>query len=107
MSDWACGIVGCGSHFEDAEDLIRHQVTEHGECQCGVCEESFPEGFLALRHAFSEHTRAEYVRAYDATSDDIRQRENVVELIENLVDVSAVLSKLDGEAEDVAVSAGD
>lgn len=107
MTDWACGIAGCGAGFETAEDLISHQVTDHGECTCAVCGEARPEGFLAIRHAFSEHTRAEYVRAYDATSDDIRHRENVMELIEELVDVPSVLSRLDEETEDVAVSAGD
>ena len=107
MSAWACGILGCGEHFGAVEDLISHQVSEHGQCTCEVCGESHPEGFLAIRHAFSEHTRAEYVRAYDADSDDIRLRERVKELIEERVDVESVLTQLEVDAEDPAVSASD
>lgn len=107
MSPWACGIAGCGSAFERAEDLIRHQVGEHGRCECAVCGESHPEGYLAIRHAFDSHTRAEFVRAYDADSDDIRQREQVIDEIEDVVDVQSLLSQLDVDAEDPAVSAGD
>ena len=107
MSAWACGILGCGEHFEAVEDLIDHQVSEHGQCTCEVCGEAHPEGFLAIRHAFSEHTRAEYVRAYDANSDDIRLRERVKELIEERIDVESVLSQLEVDAEDPAVSASD
>ena len=107
MSDWACGIVGCGARFDDVEELIGHQVTDHGQCTCAVCGETYPEGFLAIRHAFSEHTRAEYVRAYDANSDDIRLRERVMEHIEGQVDVPSVLSRLGIDGEDPAVSASD
>lgn len=107
MSDWACGILECGRSFESVEDLLSHQVSDHGQCTCEVCGESHPEGFLAIRHAFSEHTRAEYVRAYDASSDDIRAREHVMELIEGLVDVESVLNQLGVDAEDPAVSASD
>ncbi|HKJ59162.1 MAG TPA: hypothetical protein VKA37_08035 [Halobacteriales archaeon] len=106
-SAWACGILGCGEGFESVEDLLDHQVSEHGRCTCAVCGESHPEGFLAIRHAFGEHTRAEYVRAYDASSDDIRQREHVVDLIEERVDVESVLKGLGVDAEDPAVSASD
>ena len=107
MSAWSCGILGCGEHFESVEDLIDHQVGDHGQCTCAVCGESHPEGFLAIRHAFSEHTRAEYVRAYDADSDDIRLRERVKELIEEQVDVETVLDRIGVDAEDPAVSASD
>jgi len=107
MSHWACGIVGCGSVFETPEDLIGHQVNDHGVCTCAICGETHPEGFLAIRHAFAEHTRAEYVRAYDANSDDIRLREQVKELIESQVDVPSILSQLGVEGEDPAVSASD
>ena len=106
-SAWACGIIGCGEDFESVEDLLDHQVSEHGQCTCEVCGEAHPEGFLALRHAFSEHTRAEYVRAYDASSDDIRLREHVVDLIEELVDVESVLNRLGVDGEDPAISASD
>ena len=92
MTPWACGISQCGRHFETAEALIRHQANDHPRCQCKVCGEMHPAGFLAIKHAFDQHTRAEYVRAYDADSDDIRLRERVKELIESEVDVTAVLS---------------
>lgn len=108
MSDWVCGIAGCSTRFDTAEDLISHQVDEHVPCTCAVCGESHPEGFLAIRHAFTEHTRAEYVRAYDADSDDIRLREGLIETIEAQVDLSSVLNQLDVDAEEKrAVSAGD
>lgn len=107
MSAWACGIVGCGEHFGTAEDLLAHQVSDHGECTCEICGETHPEGFLAIHHAFSEHTRAEYVRAYDASSDDIRLRETVKELIEGEVDLPSLLNRLDVDSENTAVSAGD
>ena len=107
MSDWACGIVGCGASFEAVEDLLCHQVAEHGRCTCAVCGGNYPEGFLAIRHAFSSHTRAEYVRAYDASADDIRLRERVKEAVEAQVDVPSLLSELDVDAEPKAVSAGD
>lgn len=107
MSKWACGIVGCGSAFDDPEALIRHQVRDHGRCECAVCGESHPEGYLAIRHAFESHTRAEYVRAYDADSDDIRERERVIDEIEDEVDLQSLLAQLDVDTEDPAVSAGD
>ena len=107
MSAWSCGILGCGEPFESVEDLLDHQVSDHGQCTCEVCGETHPEGFLAIRHAFSEHTRAEYVRAYDASSDDIRLRERVKELVETQVDVASVLSRIGVDGEDPAVSASD
>lgn len=95
MSSWRCGIIGCGVCFESPVELVLHQATEHDECTCAVCGESLPAGFLALRHAFTEHNRAEFVRAYGASSGHVRQRENVVEIIEERVDLPAVLSRLD------------
>ena len=41
-SAWACGILGCGEGFESVEDLLDHQVSEHGRCTCAVCGESHP-----------------------------------------------------------------
>ena len=37
-------------------------------------------------HAFSEHTRAEYVRAYEADARAIRVREEVFRTVENALD---------------------
>ena len=63
MAAWTCAIEGCGERFDSTERLIEHQVEDHDSCTCKVCGESFPAGFLAIRHAFSTHTRADYLRA--------------------------------------------
>jgi len=106
MTSWNCGILGCGGHFETPIDLIVHQATDHEECTCSVCGESLPAGFLAIRHAFTEHNRTDYVRSYGATPGHIRQRETVVELIEERINLPAVLSQLDG-ADDRMAAADD
>ena len=101
MAAWTCAIEGCGNRFDSADGLIEHQAKDHDSCTCAVCGESFPAGFLAIRHAFGAHTRADYLRAYGASSDDIRARERVAERIEEEVDVPSVLDSL-GIEEDVA-----
>lgn len=106
MTPWACGIEGCGEFFDTAEDLIRHQITDHASCECAVCGEQLPAGYVAIRHTFDEHTRADYVRAYDADSDDIRHREQVKELVERELDVDGLLDSLAAESQP-AVSLGD
>lgn len=106
MTPWACGIVGCDAHFETAERLIRHQAEEHPPCECKVCGESLPAGYLAIRHAFEEHTRAEFVRAYDADSDAIRLRERLLDLIEGRVDVTSIMGQIEADDDPVA-SVGD
>lgn len=102
---WACLIEDCATEFGSVEDLIVHQASEHERCECKVCGTVVPEGYLAIRHAFEEHTRAEYVRAYDASSDDIRKRENVKEHIEEQVDVDDLVARLEADAERSPVSA--
>ena len=77
MSPWQCAIRGCGTHFADAEDVLVHQATEHDPHVCEICSAEVPEGYFAIRHALEEHSRAEYVRAYDAGPDDIRERETI------------------------------
>ena len=104
MTSWNCGIRGCGARFETPVDLIVHQAIDHEECTCAVCGESLPEGFVAIRHAFSEHNRADFVRSYGASPGHVRQRETVVELIEDRVDLPAVLSQLDGADDPVAAT---
>lgn len=94
MPGWECAIAGCGSTFESVEDALVHQVQSHERCECRVCGTVVPEGFFAIQHAFDEHTRAEYVRAYDADSDHIRRRESVKEAIEGLVDVETLRERL-------------
>ncbi|MFP4626061.1 MAG: DUF7565 family protein [Natronomonas sp.] len=91
---WECAIGECEYETHDAEDLLIHQATKHERHQCGVCGTIVPDGYFAIRHAFSEHSRAEYVRAYDAGAADIRQRETVAEAIEREADVQSVVNRL-------------
>jgi hypothetical protein len=105
MSEWTCGIEGCGGQFESADQLVEHQSRDHDPTACEVCGESVPAGFFAIRHAFTEHTRADYLRAYDADSDDIRVREDVLDVVEERADLTGLIDSL-GVDEGV-VSAGD
>lgn len=91
---WACGIKGCGAGFESAEAAILHQATEHDRQECAVCGTVVPDGYFAIRHAVDEHTRAEYVRAYDADSDAVRRREQVKSDLEEAADLEAVVEQL-------------
>lgn len=94
---WACGIDDCGEVFEEVEDAIIHQTSEHQRRECEVCGVVVPDGYLALRHAFNEHTRAEYVRAYDADSDDVREREEVKQRVEATADLQQVVERLNDD----------
>jgi len=98
MAGWECGIAGCESAYADLTDLLAHQVSEHERHECRVCGTVVPDGFFAIQHCFDEHTRAEYVRTYDADSDDIRAREAVKEDVETEVDVAALRERLDLDA---------
>ena len=91
---WACAIEGCDYGAGGAEKLLAHQADEH-EHRCAVCETVLPDGYFAIRHAFEEHSRVEYMQAYDADADDVRERESVVEALEAAVDVEAVVERLD------------
>lgn len=107
MGDWACGITGCGGSFDEPAALIRHQAVNHPGCECHVCGEVVPAGYLAIRHAFDSHSRTEYVRAYEADSDDIRLREELLDLVEGRIDVQRLVGQLDTTGEEPVVSAGD
>lgn len=91
---WECGIDACGAVFETVEDAIVHQATRHERHECKICGTVVPDGYPAFRHAFSEHTRAEYVRAYGASSEEIRRREELQEEIEDTADLEAVAERL-------------
>ncbi|MFB6134146.1 MAG: hypothetical protein ABEJ55_04080 [Halanaeroarchaeum sp.] len=100
MTPWTCAISGCMASFDDPETLLAHQGADHDPHRCRICDELLPAGFYAIRHVVHDHTRAEYVRHYDADSDDIRERESVVERVEDLVDVESLrrrLDRVDGE----------
>ena len=95
---WTCAIAGCGRETERAEDLLVHQATEHERHQCAVCGTVLPDGYFAIRHAFQEHTRAEYVRAYEADAEDIRHRESVLEAVESSANVDEVVERINGNS---------
>ena len=92
---WECGISGCAAPFDDVEAVIVHQATEHERCECKVCGTLVPDGYLSIRHAFEAHTRAEYVRAYGASSEDVREREDLRDEIEDLVDFQELVKQLE------------
>ncbi|QCS42485.1 hypothetical protein [Natrinema versiforme] len=91
---WECGIDGCGAVFEDVESAVVHQATEHQRRECKVCGTVVPDGYLAIRHAFTDHSRAEYVRAYGASSEEVREREELLEEIESEADMQAIATEL-------------
>jgi predicted nucleic acid-binding Zn-ribbon protein len=95
MSRWLCGIGGCEAAFDDPESAIVHQTADHQRHECKVCGTVVPDGYFAIRHAFEEHTRAEYVRAYDADADEVRERERIKERIEANADLEAVAERID------------
>ncbi|WP_096390857.1 DUF7565 family protein [Halopenitus persicus] len=96
MPGWTCGISGCRAAFDDVESAIVHQTTEHQRHECKVCGTVIPDGYFAIRHAFDEHTRAEYVRAYDADSEDVRERERIKETVESTADLQSVVERING-----------
>ena len=95
MPRWMCGIDGCDAGFDDVESAIVHQTDDHQRHECKVCGTIVPDGYFAIRHAFDEHTRAEFVRAYDADSAAVRRREEIKREIEAEVDLQRVVDELD------------
>jgi hypothetical protein len=91
---WACAIEGCGERTETPEELLLHQATDHERIRCGVCGTTVADGYFGLRHAFEQHSRAEYVRAYEASPEAVGHREAVLEAVEREADVEAVLETL-------------
>ena len=96
MSRWECAIEGDDSQFDRVEELIVHQSTEHERIACKVCGTVVPDGYFAIKHAFDEHSRAEYVRAYDADAGDVRRRESVQEAIESEADIREAVDRIEG-----------
>ena len=105
MSHWVCAIRGCERQFEDAESLLAHQVDDHEYHECRVCGEIVPEGFFAIKHAFDEPSRADYVRHYDADSDAIRWRENIKDKIEGAMNLPAVEKRIFSDDDPTRVEA--
>jgi hypothetical protein len=100
MSAWECAIIDCGSTFDSVEALLAHQVTDHESHDCEVCGETVPEGYFAVKHGFEEHTRAEYVRYYDGNADAIRERESMLDLVAEALDVDVLEDLLNDETAD-------
>jgi hypothetical protein len=94
---WECAIGGDGEQFDRVEDLIVHQSTQHDRIECAVCGTVLPDGYFAIRHAFDEHSRAEYVRAYDATAKEVRRRESVKDAVESEADIREVVERLEDD----------
>ena len=92
---WTCGIGDCDAAFDDVEAAIVHQTNDHQRHECKVCGTIVPDGYFAIRHAFDEHTRAEFVRAYDAGSAAVRRREEIKGEIEAAADLQRVVEELD------------
>lgn len=98
---WECAIAECDFSTGDAEELLVHQAETHDRHQCKICGTVVPDGYFAIRHVFSEHTRAEYLRNYEADTDDIRVREEVLGEIEAEADIESVVERLGGKTPDV------
>lgn len=96
MARWECAIEGDTRTFDRAEDLVVHQATDHDRIECLVCGAVVPDGYFAIRHAFDEHSRAEYVRAYDASAAEVRRREKVKDAIEEAADIHEVVDRIEG-----------
>lgn len=95
MSPWACGIDDCDAVFDAPEPLILHQTTDHDRTDCGVCGKSLPDGYFAIHHALESHSRAEFVRAYGASSTEIRRRETIKDRIQQAADLELVIERLE------------
>ncbi len=97
MALWECAIEGDDAAFDEVEDLLVHQATEHERIECKVCGTVVPDGYFAIPHAFEEHTRAEYVRAYDATAADVRRREKVKDAIKDAADLRSTVDRIEDD----------
>jgi len=95
MTRWTCGIEGDEATFDRVEDLMVHQAADHDRIECEVCGTVVPDGYFAIKHAFEEHSRAEYVRAYEASAAEVRRREKIKEEIEDTADIREVVDRLD------------
>lgn len=102
---WECAIGGCEYATDDAEELLVHQARSHERHRCAVCGTTVPDGYFAIRHAFSEHSRADYLRSYEADTDDIRLRETVLTEIEAEANVESVVQRLSNSERDAKTEA--
>jgi hypothetical protein len=90
-----CGIEGCTEVFEDVEAVVVHQTNDHERHECKVCGTVVPDGYLATKHAFEGHTRAEYVRACGASAKEVREREQIQDEVEAKADLQTIVDEID------------
>ena len=96
MTHWACGIAGDDRTFDRVEDLVVHQAADHDRIECAVCGALVPDGYFAIRHVLEDHSREEYLQAYDASPEAIRRREAIRETVETTADLGEVVDRLEG-----------
>ena len=96
MSHWACGIDGDDETFDRVEDLVVHQASDHDRVECGVCGALVPDGYFAIRHVLDDHSRQAYVRAYEASPEAVRRREEILETVETEADLNEIVERLEG-----------
>jgi hypothetical protein len=95
MAPWTCDIDDCQQRFSDPTELVIHQSRGHPVHVCGICGKHTPDGYYALQHAIEDHSRTEYMRAYDASAAALRERMETLERLRQLVDFQVVRSALD------------
>ncbi|WP_088901425.1 DUF7565 family protein [Halorubrum lacusprofundi] len=95
MPRWTGGMDGCDAGLDDVVWAIVHPANGHQRHECRVGGTIVPDGYFAIRHAFDEHTRAEFVRAYDADSAAVRRREGIKRDIEREADLQRVVDQMD------------
>ena len=103
MTAWECAVGDCGRVFDTAAAALAHQVEAHDPHDCRVCGATVPAGFFAIHHAFTEHSRADFVRHYDGDSDAIRRREALIDEVLGALDtdVDVLRERLQEEGTDV------
>ncbi len=94
MGRWECAIRGECPTADSIEELLLHQARDHERVECKVCGTVVPDGYFAIAHAFDDHTRAEYVRAYRASAEEVRRRERIKSHVETRVDLGRVVDRL-------------
>jgi len=95
MTRWACGIAGDDQTFDRVEDLVVHQATDHDRVECALCGALVPDGYFAIRHAFEDHSREAYRRAYDLDTEGVLRREETLDAVETAADLGEILDRLE------------
>ena len=94
---WECAIRECSYTSGNVENLLTHQVNSHEKHQCKVCGTVVPDGYFAIQHMFSEHSRADYLRKYEADTADIRRREKIKDQVDASANLETVVGRIKGD----------